>query len=46
MSDEEINLRRRYIFRIYHQFLSLERKPVFDQLVLLKTKELLAGSPG
>lgn len=38
---DAINVRRRYIFRIYHQFLAPERKAVFEQLVLLEAKRFL-----
>jgi Exostosin family len=38
---DEINRRRRYIFRIYHQFLAPERRRVFEQLVLLRVAKVL-----
>ena len=42
----EVNRRRRYIFRIYHQFLAPERKEVFEYLVLLRTRQLLRAGAG
>ncbi|MBM3302569.1 MAG: hypothetical protein FJY85_21790 [Deltaproteobacteria bacterium] len=41
LPTSEINARRRYIFRVYHQFLSPERKPVFEILVWLRAAEML-----
>ena len=40
----EVNRRRAYIFRIYWQFLAPERKEVFEQLVLLRARELIADA--
>ena len=42
----EVNRRRAYIFRIYHQFLAPERKDVFEQLVLLRVRELIRDRLG
>lgn len=40
----EVNRRRRYIFSIYHQLLAPERLPVFEHLVLLRARSLLADA--
>lgn len=42
----EVNRRRAYIFRIYHQFMAPERKEVFEQLVLLRVRELIRDGLG
>ncbi len=43
-SPAELNRRRAYIFRIYWQFLAPERKVVFEQLVLMRVRELIADA--
>jgi hypothetical protein len=40
----EVNRRRRSIFRVYHQFLAPERRPIFEHLVLLRARALLQAA--
>jgi len=44
LSDAAVNRMRRRAFEIYHQFLTQERKRVFELLVLLRARSLLQGT--